>query len=60
MFLGHGEKNDKDLLGYQIYYHEKNQFWPNENLPSVKRIRLGLQKSASIYFNAWHHTKLSI
>ena len=59
IFLGHKEHDNQDLYGHQIYIHEKDQFWPNENLPSVKRFKLGLQKSAWIYFNAWSTIKLS-
>ena len=60
IFLGHKNNDDKDLYGHQIYIHERDQFWPNENLPSVKRFRLGLYKSSWIYFNGWRNTKLSI
>ena len=59
IFLGHKYKDNQDLYGHQIYIHEKDQFWPNENLPSVKRFKLGLWKSAWIYYRTWSTTKLS-
>ena len=59
LFLGHKDATNKDLYGHQIYIHEKDQFWPNENLPSVKRIKQGLHKSSWIYVNAWNTSKLS-
>ena len=59
IFLGPKNADNKDLYGHQIYIHEKDQFWPNENLPSVKRFKQGLNKSSWIYFNGWRTTKLS-
>ena len=50
LFLGHKDKDNNDLTQHQIYLHERGQFWPNDNIPSLYRRKQRLDIATQIYF----------
>ena len=58
LFLGHKDKDHADLTQHQIYLHERGQFWPNDNIPSLYRRKQRLGLETQIYFQTIRYSNI--
>ena len=58
LFLGHKELKDVDLLKYQIFFHERGAFWPNNNFPFVYKVTALPFQMHRIFFQMIQYEKV--
>ena len=61
LFLGHQSKNsfsEQNFESFDLYIHEKDQFWPRNNMEKQEQLSIRPNKSVQILFKFISETKL--
>ena len=59
LFFGRKDQDYSDLHNNKIFIHERGQFWPNQNMPGLLRMKQGLFLDTKLFFQAVKYQKVN-